>query len=302
MLDAPLVSVMITSYNQKDILPRAIDSVLNQTYNNIQIVIADDSSTDGSQDLINAYSEKFPGKIKPAFAIKNQGIPKNKNAGFYACDGELITYLDGDDYYFPEKIEKEIRVFQSNPNLDIVYSNFMFVDENGASITPWKKEDYCLPTGYIFEHVFSCKFPYKTLYRNELMKSEVLKRINYLDESLTAYEDWDSRIRMSKDHRVGYSDYIGSVYVDNSLGISKVTKRKRLIQNRRYVMEKNIHLLNDLPLYRRLKVRRAIEVIISKQEVPLSSHIFNLALAKYLMLSGDVKYPLKLIARQWITS
>lgn len=295
MKELPLVSVVITSYNQKDVLRRAIDSVVNQTYRNLQIVITDDASTDGSQDLIHRYSKYFPDRIKSIFSISNQGVSKNKNKGFRASDGDFITYLDGDDYYFIEKIERELKVFNSNPSLDVVYSNFAFANEEGIIERYWKQDNCGLPQGYIFENVFSRNFPGWTLYRNELIKAEVLKNIGYYDESLCAFEDWDSRIRMTKSAKVGYSDYVGSAYVNDPRGISRIDKQEHILETMRYVIRKNLHLLDTLPVYRKLRILRRLEISITRQEIDCRSRLFKLPLiAKYLIIGGRINSLVKL--------
>src|SRR4051812_32117775 len=99
-----LVSVVLTSYNQPALLKLAFDSLLNQTYENIEIIIVDDCSTDiGNRKLIERLNQRYPKKIKTYFQEKNVGIPKNKNTGFHLASGEYITYLDGDDTYYENK-------------------------------------------------------------------------------------------------------------------------------------------------------------------------------------------------------
>ncbi|MGK7933250.1 MAG: glycosyltransferase family 2 protein [Microcystaceae cyanobacterium] len=297
-MSIPLASVVITSYNQPDVLPRAIESVLSQTYKNIQIVIADDGSSDGSQDLINQYAQRFPDRIKPILSPQNQGIPQNKNMGFRNCDGEFITYLDGDDFYFPEKLEREISVFESDKSLGVVYSNFAFVDEQGKLEKYWKKESICVPQGDIFEQVFSRKFPYWTIYRNELIRADVFKKINYYDERLIAYEDWDSRIRINKNTKVGYSDYVGAAYVNYPASITKVEKQERLLQEMRFVINKNKQLLTDLPLPKQWQILRSLNRELIPREIEVSSADYSRKiglLLKYLVTTGDLKYPLKAI-------
>lgn len=269
-VNSPIVSVVITSFNQINQLIRAVDSVLNQSYKNIQIIITDDHSTDGSQDLILDYHKKYPEKIKVLLHKKNQGIPKNKNAGFKAADGDLITYLDGDDYYFPDKIEKEVKVFNEKPDLDIVYSNFSYQSFNGDRIEQWGDDDWLPITGNVFPDVYARNFPRSTLYRCELIKKEVLKSINYYDETIKAFHDWDSRIRMTKNRNVGYSNYIGSAYVDDPSGISKQEKRVSLIKEMRWVYKKNIHLIQDLPREEKIKVIKLGKEL-SLKEISLQS-------------------------------
>ncbi|MGG6239028.1 glycosyltransferase family 2 protein [Nodosilinea sp. AN01ver1] len=286
---SPLVSVMVTSYNQKYVISRAIESVLCQTYNNIQVVVADDASTDGSQELLKSFSERHPGYFKLVFSESNQGIAKNKNNGFRNCDGEFITYLDGDDFYFPNKIEREINVFSRNPRVDVVYSNFVYADVDGKPIRVWKDENTRVPTGYIFVDVFSRSFPYRTLYRNELIKSNALKSFDYYDESLATYEDWDLRIRMSKKHFVAFSNYVGSAYVEDPHGISKVSAQTTLINDFRYVVNKNKILLTDFPFVKKMNILRRLEALVVRQELSLHSSSFIQHLLKYFLLTGDLR-------------
>lgn len=253
-MSSPFVSVVVTSYNQRESLERAVNSVLNQTYQNTQIVITDDYSTDDSRDYLIKLKEQYPNKVKLVFQEQNVGIPKNKNAGFKACDGELISYLDGDDFYYPEKIEKEVNCFLEKPHLDIVYSNFQYIDINDVQFRIWADNAWSALRGYIFPAVICREFPKNTLYRCELMKKKVLKSINYYDENIRAYHDWDSRIRMTKNANVGYSNYIGSAYVDDPAGISKTEKKQQLMQEMIYVINKNMWLIgNDKNLLNQVK-------------------------------------------------
>jgi len=243
--DNVLVSVVVTSYNQKEKLKRAVDSVLQQTYKNIQIVLVDDCSRDDSQRFIIDLHKEHGEKIKYFLQEKNVGIPKNKNTGFKLCDGELITYLDGDDYFYHTKIEAEINTLRLNPTVRIAYSNFNFVDISGNVIRRWNTAP-TVHNGNVFKEVYTRGFPYNTLYRNELVYREVLEKINYYDENIPAFHDWDSRIRMSKFYDVVYVDNIGSAYVDDPAGISKREKRERLIAEMLYVFGKSRSLLSDL--------------------------------------------------------
>jgi len=286
----PLVSVMITSYNQKDIIWRAIESVLGQTFQNIQIVIADDSSTDGSQELLKEFSRKYPNKIKLVLSSFNQGIARNKNNGFRNCDGEFITYLDGDDYYFPGKIARELEALYLNPQADIVYSNFVYVDGDGKLIKIWKDESHTVPVGNIFEYVYARRFPHENLFRCELMKAKLLQEMGFYDESLKTHEDWDLRIRMSKKFYFAYSDYIGSAYVNNPCGISKILERKKLIENIKLVIQKNKHLLKDLPFNKRISILRNLEIIATRKELAVKTAPFTIELLKYLLISGDLMF------------
>ena len=105
----PLVSCIITCYNSKDFIKDAIDSVINQSYENIEIIIVDDHSTDGSINIINSFQDK---RIIKVFHDKNYGLPaKARNSGLKIATGEYIAFLDGDDSWIRTKITKQLDVF-----------------------------------------------------------------------------------------------------------------------------------------------------------------------------------------------
>jgi len=107
----PLVSVIIGNYNYAKFIAEAIDSVLNQTYKNFELIVVDDGSTDNSREIIESYGDKLT-----AIYQKNGGQGAAFNAGFAAAKGEIICFLDSDDYYYPEKIAKVVAAFNENPD------------------------------------------------------------------------------------------------------------------------------------------------------------------------------------------
>jgi glycosyltransferase involved in cell wall biosynthesis len=245
-LNSSTVSVVITSHNQKDLLLRSVDSALSQTFQTIEIIIADDASTDGSREYIKLLEKEHPSIIKSILHKNSVGVSANRNSGYRQCSGKYLTYLDGDDYYFPNKIEKELEKFRNYPELDVVYSNFIFTDFQGALEKQWGNNDSVMPEGDIFPDVITRNFPSFTMYRCELMKREVMEKINFLDEELFAFEDWDSRIRYSQFARIGYVNNIGSAYVANPKSISKSNSYIKVIKEMEKVFRKNQSALNLL--------------------------------------------------------
>ena len=126
----PLVSIAIKTYNQKEFLQESIESALKQDYDNIEIVVADDGSTDGTQDLLKSYDEKYPKKFSLIFAKENQGIVKNSNALFFACKGKYIAWLDGDDVMLPTKISKQVAYMEEHSNCSLCYHNIEVFDSS----------------------------------------------------------------------------------------------------------------------------------------------------------------------------
>lgn len=119
----PLVSVAILSYNQKFFLRECIESILNQDYQNIEIIVADDASTDGSQELLTEYSKNNPEKFVLLLSKVNQGITKNSNLAHFACKGKYISWMGGDDLMLPGKLTKQVLFMEANPNCTILYHN-----------------------------------------------------------------------------------------------------------------------------------------------------------------------------------
>lgn len=117
----PLVSVVVITYNQKEFLRECIDSILAQDYPNFEIIVADDASIDGTQDMLREYNKKHPDLFKLELAVKNQGITANSNAGHFACSGKYIAWMGGDDLMLPGKISKQVQYMENNPQCTICY-------------------------------------------------------------------------------------------------------------------------------------------------------------------------------------
>jgi glycosyltransferase involved in cell wall biosynthesis len=124
----PLVSVAIITYNQRDYLKECIDSILNQTYSNIEIVVADDASSDGTKEMLLEYFAKYPNKFILKLSQINQGITKNSNIAHFACNGKYIAWIGGDDLMYPQKISKQVKYMENNKNCNICYHNLDVFD------------------------------------------------------------------------------------------------------------------------------------------------------------------------------
>lgn len=255
----PRISVFITSYNQKNYLIQAIDSVIQQTLKPFEIIITDDNSTDGSQEVIARYARECPGLIRPFYHTNNMGIAKNKSFAQRQARGDWITYLDGDDRYLPEKLELEWKVLRACPVYKIVYSNFYRIDVKGCIIDIWA-DSGDPPSGYVFTQVFSRQFPRRILFRNEMIASDCLKEVGYYDESLSCYEDWDLKIRLSKKFPIGYSQHALVEYRQNPEGISLKSDQVFLLRQMITVYQKNIKLLKDVDSKAKKKAKRGIRL------------------------------------------
>jgi glycosyltransferase involved in cell wall biosynthesis len=124
----PLVSIAIITYNQKEFLRECVESCLEQDYHNTEIVVADDGSTDGTQDMLNKYKEKYPGKFVLRLSEENQGITKNSNLAHFACSGKYIAWMGGDDLMLPGKILAQVEFMEKNDSCSICYHDLIVFD------------------------------------------------------------------------------------------------------------------------------------------------------------------------------
>jgi glycosyltransferase involved in cell wall biosynthesis len=126
--EAPLVSVAIISYNQAAFLKECVDSVLAQDYKNLEIVVADDGSTDGTQELLRRYDGEHPGKFVLRLASENAGITVNSNAAHFASTGKYVAWMGGDDLMLPGKISAQVALMESEPNATLCYHDLDVFD------------------------------------------------------------------------------------------------------------------------------------------------------------------------------
>ena len=125
----PLVSIFSLTYNHVNYINEFMESVLSQTYTNWELIIGDDASTDGSQEILLKYKKKYPDKIKLILNKKNVGITQNSINVLKGCRGKYITLVATDDLMSPTKIEKQVEVLEKNSNINICYHNLEVIFE-----------------------------------------------------------------------------------------------------------------------------------------------------------------------------
>lgn len=251
------ISVIITSYNQKNYLSEAIESVLKQTLLPYEIIIVDDCSSDGSQDMILDYARRYPDLIRAFCHEKGLGIPKNRNFALRQVRGDFISFLDGDDRFLPDKLELELETLQRHPEARLVFSNIYYIDEQGQRTGLWAETD-SPPTGYVFKETFCRRWPKGSLYRNELVNLDALRQVRFYDEDLDIYEDWDLKIRFTSIFKVAYCATPLAEYRQHPRGISARSSIELHLNTMRRIYEKNRHLLEELSERDRREVERKL--------------------------------------------
>lgn len=133
----PKVSIILPTYNGAKYIKASIDSCLNQTYKNIELIIVDDGSIDKTKDIIEAYNDE---RIKYIKHNKNLGLAEALNTGFANSTGEYLTWTSDDNIYAPNSIETMVNFLNTHSEIAFVYANFYFIDENGEVLQPQKVE------------------------------------------------------------------------------------------------------------------------------------------------------------------
>lgn len=126
----PLVSVILPAYNREAYIAGAIESVLNQTVSNWELIVVDDGSTDGTLDSVRPYTVRHPGKVK-VISQRNSGVAVARNTGIRHSRGTHVAFIDSDDTWHPRKLERQIAVSRRNPHLAFLYTGYQIVDSSG---------------------------------------------------------------------------------------------------------------------------------------------------------------------------
>ena len=200
---APKVSVCVPSYNHSEFLPAALDSILAQTFQDFEIVIVDDGSSDGSLEIAERYAADHPSVIRlfthPGH--QNLGTSATVNVAFEKLRGEYWMGLPSDDLLYPQKIERQVNFLDQNPQYGWVYSYADFIDKEGRPVKQM---------GLFGADITKDHDPVDTLIRRNLipgmsamMRYDVSAKVGLHDRDLI-YSDWHYWIRMTAAAKVGF--------------------------------------------------------------------------------------------------
>ena len=255
-LEKNKISIVITSYNQKEFLDGTIESALNQSLKPYEIVIADDCSTDGSVELITRYAKKYPDIIKPILHKSNLGVAKNRTSGFKKAKGDLITWANGDDILLPCKLELELKTYLNNPEARWVYSQVVKVDALGRRTGILRYRGKYEKKTYTFKDI-ATKIGKEPAY--QLIDRSILGEVGLFDEDLEIYEDWDFAIRLAKKFKFAYCPTPLYGYRMNLGGLSKAHKETHLKAIKK-VYQKVLPLLEDIPEKEAKVIKKILKV------------------------------------------
>ncbi len=197
----PKVSVIIPSYNCEAYIAETIGSILNQTFKDIELIVVDDGSTDRTREIVKSFGD--PVRL---IAQQNQRVCAARNRGIREARGEFICLMDHDDYWFPEKLSRQIEEFARHPEAGIVYSDFIrwHRDASGNFPPPESFDRASFPddtnpefSGWIYhQFLLDCWM----LTSSAMFRSEVFDKCGMFDEALPYSEDWELWLRISREY------------------------------------------------------------------------------------------------------
>jgi len=196
----PLVSIVITCFNYGKYLRRCVDSALQQSYLNLEIIVVDDGSTDDTEQVIIPYLDDP--KIT-YIRQQNRGQAVAKNVGINQSCGDFIAFLDADDLWCPEKITKQMAYFEDK-DVGVVYCRAMYLDENNDELDYEMNGTYLKPQqGMVTKWLLFDNF---VQFSSTVVRKDCFAVFKGFDESLKMGIDWDLWLRISTMYKFGFVD------------------------------------------------------------------------------------------------
>ena len=185
----PLVSVIIPVYNGEKTIRETINSVLAQTFGDLEVIAIDDGSTDGTVEAISSIADD---RVS-VFSYPNAGQAASRNRGISRASGEFIAFLDADDLWTPQKLEAQLQALKENPDAAVAYSWSDCIDEDGNYLRP---ASHVTLNGNVLEALFLVNFIDNG--SNPLIRKTALEAVGVFDETMPPTEDWDLWLRLAE--------------------------------------------------------------------------------------------------------
>ena len=186
-----LVSIITPSFNQALFLEQTLRSVLDQDYPSVEYIVVDGASTDASVDIIKRYSDQLAWWVSE----KDQGQGQAINKGIARAKGEILGWINSDDYYLPHAISSAVKIFEQNPDVAMVYGDMLAVDQNGATTNVLRYKQYSLEDLLCFQIIGQPAV---------FFRREVYEKVGGLESNLHFMLDHHLWIRIAQHAKILY--------------------------------------------------------------------------------------------------
>ncbi|MBI2953254.1 MAG: glycosyltransferase [Chloroflexi bacterium] len=234
------VSVLLPSYNRAPYVERAIRSALDQTYQDIEVIVVDDGSTDNTGEVVRHITDP---RVRYIYQ-ENKGICGALNAAFHAANGPYIAIMGSDDIWLPELLTEEVRVLETQPGIGLVYARAQGMDVNEIPLTKFLG----VPEKYPGQTFKSLIYGDHVCGITTVVRRKHIEEVGLWDENIIANEDWDMWLRLSLVCQFHFIDKVLARYRVHSGNITGIKSDRfaRLTLDRVRVVDK-VYARPDLP-------------------------------------------------------
>lgn len=213
------VSIILPTYNRAYCIQRAVDSVLCQTWHDWELIVVDDGSSDGTEEII-AGCAAADSRIRYHRQPKNMGVSAARNEGIRQARYEYIAFQDSDDVWHEDKLEKQMRIFEENPEIGLVYCAMQGTRQDGSRIrVPDAAMDEQLLRGNMYGLLLQGNVIDAP---TAVVRKACVEKCGGFDETLSCLEDWELFLRIAREYEIGYAD---EALVDSDIHNEGVSSR-----------------------------------------------------------------------------
>jgi glycosyltransferase involved in cell wall biosynthesis len=254
----PKVSVLMPSFNYARYLPVAIESVLSQSYSDLELIITDDCSTDESREIVEQWRQRDR-RVVPVLHAVNHGLARARNSGLAVSSGEFVALCDADDVWLPEKLKTQMDCFRAQPELGLVHSDSAIIDGDGtltgrrfSSLLHRRGQ---ITSGKVFEELCERNF---LCVPTVILRREAIEYAGGFEENLRSLEDWVCWTKVSRKYPFHYVKDTLVHYRIHAAGLS--SNPMGMAQNRVKAFRFLLDSFSDIPPQLRSKMLYSLGV------------------------------------------
>lgn len=249
MNDKPLISVIIPSYNRPALLVRAIESIIDQNYPNVEIIVVDDASDEDIRSALVGYPQ-----VRLITNSENRGPCYSRNKGLKKSSGYYVNFLDDDDIFLPGKLQKQVECFEQSEDDKLGMVTCHLEDERSGK----SKIIYNRVEGDIYKILLN-KYAVSGT-ETMLFKAEGIKQIGGFDENLASSQEYDLLIRFTEFFTV---DYVNEILTKKFRSIDQINYNfNKKISGAKYLYEKHNRRFKDLGFLFWLKLQMKLQLLL----------------------------------------
>ncbi len=238
------LSIIIPTYNCSRYITEALDSVLTQTCQSLEIIVVDDGSTDNTKEVVERWGQSD--KVR-YFYQENKGPAAARNKGIKEAKGEYVAFLDADDIWHSEKLKIQMEYFDKHTDISLAASEFEIIDNNSKLLGYSNRRRKIPHDGFVLKYVIGHYLLLSTI----IVKRDVFEKVGFFNESLLYAEDTDMLIKIAKHFKIGLIDRFlvkhreHNTALTNTINLQRGQDRLKVLTN---FLDKNRSFAKDNPI------------------------------------------------------